>query len=300
MPLDIMMPFYGRFDHLKVAVNSVLAQTDPDWRLVIVDDVYPDLEPGQWASSLDDPRITYLRNETNLGVSKNYRKCVDLMQSEFGMLMGCDDVLLPGFVATFHRLAAEYPGADIIQPGVSVIDGDGAPSRPLADRVKGFYRFSGHGPRAYKGEELATSLLRGNWTYFPSLIWRADLIREIGFRLDLNVVQDLAMLLEITKRGGTLVLDDEIVFNYRRHATSVSSLKGNDGSKFMQERVVFEEAARDMGAKGWNRAARVARRHISSRLNAMTELPGTIAAKDPLGRRVITAHILGRPYPGQD
>jgi len=297
MPLDIMMPFYGRFDHLQVAVTSVLAQTDPDWRLVIVDDVYPDPAPGQWAAGLDDPRITYLRNETNLGVSRNYRKCVDLMQSEFGMLMGCDDILLPGFVAKFHEIAAAFPAADIIQPGVSVVDGEGAPSRPLADRVKDLYRFGGHGSRAYSGEQLATSLLRGNWTYFPSLIWRAETIREIGFRLDLNVVQDLAMLLEITKRGGTLVLDDEVVFNYRRHATSVSSVKGNDGSKFMQERTVFTEASRDMDAMGWRRAARVARLHLSSRLNAMTELPGAIAAHDSLGRRVITAHILGRPYP---
>jgi len=300
MPLDIMMPFYGRFDHFKVAVNSVLAQSDPDWRLVIVDDVYPDMAPGEWADSLDDPRVTYLRNEKNLGVSRNYRKCVDLMQSEFGMLMGCDDVLLPGFVAKFHELSAKFPSADIIQPGVSVIDGDGAPSRPLADRVKDYYRFNGRGARAYSGEELATSLLRGNWTYFPSLIWRAEVIREIGFRLDLNVVQDLAMLLEITKRGGTLVLDDEIVFNYRRHATSVSSVKGNDGSKFIQERTVFAEAGRDMAAMGWSKAARVARRHLSSRLNAMTELPGAIAARDVLGRRVLTAHILGRGYPSRD
>jgi glycosyltransferase involved in cell wall biosynthesis len=300
MPLDIMMPFYGRFDHLQVAVNSVLAQSDPNWRLVIVDDVYPDPAPGRWAAALDDPRITYLRNDTNLGVSRNYRKCVDLMQSEFGMLMGCDDVLLPGFVAKFHDMAAAFPAADVLQPGVSIIAGDGSPSRPLADRVKDYYRFNGHGPRAYSGEELAVSLLRGNWTYFPSLIWHVEVIREIGFRLDLNVVQDLAMLLEITKRGGTLVLDDEVVFNYRRHATSVSSVKGNDGSKFMQERTVFDEASRDMDGMGWSRAARVARRHLSSRLNAMTELPGTILSRDSLGRRVITAHILGRPYPIRD
>jgi glycosyltransferase involved in cell wall biosynthesis len=300
MPLDIMMPFYGRFDHFKVAVDSVLAQSDPDWRLVIVDDVYPDTAPGDWAAALGDPRVTYLRNEVNLGVSRNYRKCVDLMESEFGMIMGCDDVLLPGFVGKFHELSAAFPSADIIQPGVSVIDGDGSPSRPLADRVKDFYRFNGRGARSYNGEKLATSLLRGNWTYFPSLIWRAAVIRQLGFRLDLNVVQDLAMLLEITKRGGTLVLDDEVVFNYRRHATSVSSVKGNDGSKFIQERTVFGEAARDMSAMGWTRAARVARRHLSSRLNAMTELPGAIAGGDARGRRVLTAHILGRRYPTSD
>src|SRR5690606_4303199 len=120
--------------------------------------------------------------------------------------------------------------------------GDGVPSLPLADRVKSLYRPRGTGAREYSGERLATSLIRANWTYFPSLIWRVSLIREIGFRLDLNVVQDLAMLVEITKRGGTLILDSEVAFNYRRHATSVSAVKGNDGSKFIQERAVFYEA----------------------------------------------------------
>ena len=54
MTLDIMMPFYGRIDHFKLAVQSVLDQTSPDWRLVIVDDVYPDLSAGEWARSSAD------------------------------------------------------------------------------------------------------------------------------------------------------------------------------------------------------------------------------------------------------
>src|SRR6476661_2974892 len=99
-----MMPFYGRVDHFKQAVESVLAQTSSDWRLVIVDDVYPDPEPGRWAQALGDPRVTYLRNEVNLRPSRNYQKCVGLMQTEFAVLMGCDDVMLPNYVARVHEL----------------------------------------------------------------------------------------------------------------------------------------------------------------------------------------------------
>lgn len=289
-----MMPFYGRFDHFQQAVQSVLAQSDPDWRLVIVDDVYPDLAPGEWAQSLGDPRITYIRNEVNLRPSRNYRKCVTLMQSEFAVLMGCDDVMLPNYVQRAKELITQFPDAAIIQPGVAVIDGDGKPSRPLADRVKGWYRFGGHGARAYSGDQLATSLLRANWTYFPSLLWRAAELRRHGFRIDLDVVQDLAMLLEITKSGGTLVVDDQECFQYRRHSQSVSAVTGPDGSKFAQERTLFEEAARDCEALGWKRAARAARTHLSSRLNAVTELPAAIRAGHGPGRRALLRHVFGR------
>jgi glycosyltransferase involved in cell wall biosynthesis len=292
--LDIMMPFYGRFDHFQQAVNSVIAQSDPNWRLVIVDDVYPDLEPGRWAQRLNDERITYIRNETNLRPSRNYRKCVSLMESEFAVLMGCDDVMLPNYVRRVNELVAEFPNASIIQPGVSVIDGDGHPSSPLADRVKALYRFRGQSEAEYSGERLATSLLRGNWTYFPSLVWRATELQKYGFRIDLDVVQDLAMLLEITKGGGSLVLDDEVCFNYRRHSASVSAVTGPDGSKFAQERVLFQEAARDCASLGWTGAAREARLHLTSRFNALTDLPAAIRLRNTAGRKALLRHIFGR------
>lgn len=289
------MPFYGRFDHLKAAVNSVLVQDDPDWRLVVIDDVYPDLEPGRWVSAIDDPRVTYLRNEVNLRPSRNYNKAIGLARAEYLVMMGCDDVMLPGYVRRVHELLAQFPGAAIVQPGVSVIDEDGEPSHPLADRVKGFYRPGGTGARAYSGELLARSLLRGNWTYFPSLVWRRDLLVDGGFRTDLDVVQDLAKLFEITVGGGTLVLDDRVVFTYRRHSRSVSAVTGPDGSKFLQEATFFSEAAATASELGWRRAARAARAHVSSRLNALSELPGALWMRNAQGRRNLTRHVLGLP-----
>ena len=294
MILDIMMPFYGRFDHFREAVESVLAQTDRNWRLVVVDDVYPDLEPGIWLQGLGDDRITYVRNTENLRPSRNYNKCIGLMRSEFAVLMGCDDVMLPNYVARVKQLIAEHPDAAIVQPGVSVIDEHGARSAPLADRVKARYRFSGQGTRAYSAEPLATSLLRGNWTYFPSLVWRVEELRTRLFRTDLDVVQDLAMLLQITFGGGSLVLDDEVCFNYRRHSSSVSAVTGPDGSKFKQEATLFAEADAECSARGWYKAARAARLHLTSRLNALSEIPAAMRARNASGRKALLHHAFGR------
>ena len=296
MTLDILMPFYGRFDQFKVAVESVRAQTSDDWRLTIVDDVYPDPAPGQWALSLGDSRIRYVRNTENLRPSRNYNKSVGLAESEFVVIMGCDDVMLPGYVARVAELLLKYPDAAIVQPGVSVIDENGAPSRPLADRVKRWYRPAGSGPRTVSGEKLAVSLLRANWTYFPSLVWRRDLLAG-GFRTDLDVVQDLAMLFDIASAGGILVVDDEVVFHYRRHSGSVSAVTGFDGSKFIQETTLFTEAATTSAQLGWTRAARAARSHLTSRLNALSELPGAIISNNRQARHTLTRHILGRSSP---
>ena len=293
MTFDIMMPCYGRVDHFKAAVASVRAQDEPDWRLVVVDDVYPDLSAGEWLVGLGDPRITYVRNETNLRPSRNYRKCVDLMTSEFSMLMGCDDVMLPGFLTRVSELIAEFPEASIVQVGVEPIDVNGKKHLPISDRVKAWVRPRGPYPRVLQGEELASSLLRGNWSYFPSVVWRVSELKDPGFRTDLDVVQDLEMLLQITERGGSLVLDDEVEFQYRRHGQSYSAITGPDGSKFDQERAVFAEATRAMDSLGWHKAARTARLHLTSRLHALTELPASIKARNRRGMRALARHAFG-------
>lgn len=293
MTLDILMPFYGRIDQFRAAVQSVRTQTDTDWRLVIVDDVYPDISAGEWARRLDDPRITYVRNERNLGVSGNFNRCVSLIENDFAVIMGCDDVMRPRYVERIAELRSLYPNADLLQPGVSVIDQDGAPSHPLPDRVKTLLRPRGPYPRLLAGDDLAASLLRGNWCYFPSLVWRGDRLREFGFREDRRVVQDLTLIMQIVLDRGSLVLDDEVVFDYRRHAESVSSRGGVDGSKFAEERDVFYEAADACAALGWRRAARVARRHVPSRLNALSELPAALGSGDPDGRRALLRHVFG-------
>jgi glycosyltransferase involved in cell wall biosynthesis len=291
--LDILLPFYGRFDHFRIAVESVLAQTDPDWRLTVVDDVYPDPAPGEWVQSLGDPRIRYLRNEVNLGVGKNFAKCVTLMTGEHGVIFGCDDEMLPGYVGRVRQLLSEHGDASVIQPGVEIIDSDGAVARPLGDRVKRSYRRRDtRSSPVLVGEDMAASLLRGNWTYFPSLVWRTELLRRFEFDADREVVPDLVMLLDIAADGGRLVVDDEVVFRYRRHSGSVSSWRATDGSRFVEERELFEQSAARFAALGWHDAERAARNHLSSRLNALTQVPLALANGDASAALLLVRHAL--------
>ena len=289
--IDIMMPFYGDPVLFQAAVASVLAQTDRDWRLVVIDDVYPDSAPGQWVSSLGDERIEYVRNEANLGVSGNFSKAVHLVTADYFVLMGCDDLMEPGYVAAMRAAIDAHPGASYVQPAVTVIDDLGSPSLPLADRVKGWYRPDRPQATVLRGQELAISLLRGNWTYFPSICWRTEAVRRHGFDPSFDVVLDLALQLDIVLDGGELVVLPERIFRYRRHAGSVSSWSAQDGSRFDEERAFFLDVKRRLRVRGWKRAARVASVHFSSRLNAVTRLPSALAKRDGSGVRSLLKHI---------
>ncbi|ANF32892.1 glycosyl transferase family 2 [Leifsonia xyli] len=292
MTIDIMMPFYGDPGLFRDAVESVRAQEDGDWRLVVIDDVYPDRAPGEWVSSLGDARIHYVRNEVNLGVSGNFTKSVELVEAAHFVLMGCDDLMEPGYIAAMRDAIARHPDGSYFQPAVTVIGDDGRPALPLADRVKSWYRPSHAEPTVLSGEQLAVSLLRGNWTYFPSICWNTAAVRRHGFDAAFDVVLDLALQLDIVLDGGSLVLLPEHAFRYRRHAGSVSSWTAQDGTRFDEERAFFLDAKSRLRARGWRHAARVAGAHWSSRLNAATKLPGAIQKRDGAGLRALSRHIL--------
>ena len=303
MTVDVLLPYYGDVAMMKQAVESILGQTSPDWTLTVIDDGYPDESiPGYFgALAAQDPRVTYVRNEENLGANANYRKALTFVRHDLAVVMGADDVMLKNYIETVVAAHEQFPSAQIIQPGVEVIDEDNQPVMGLVDKVKRAYAPrvqsspGSPGRRLLSGEPLATSLIRGNWLYFPSICWRSDTLVATSFREGLNVVQDLALALDLIKAGGCLVVDSSVCFQYRRHRQSDSSWRALEGTRFIEEREFFTGMADEFAAIGWRRAARTARLHLSSRLNAATLLPKAWRTKQHQGVRNLREHVLARP-----
>ncbi|MEU4443712.1 glycosyltransferase [Actinosynnema sp. NPDC050801] len=296
--IDIMLPHYGDISYLKTAVRSVIAQDDENWHLTVVDDSVTDNDLPDWFHSLRDNRITYQRNEHNLGINANFQKCLDLAERDYLVVMGSDDAMLPNYVSTVRRTTQRHPDADVVQAGVEVIDSTGQVVRPLTDRVKrGLYAPDTTTPRTMRGEELVVSLLRGNWTYFPSLCWRREALKDLGFRQGLRVVLDLALMLDLVERGGQLVVIPDLCFQYRRHNASVSSSLASLGGRFTEEHDFFVDVAEHMDRIGWHRAAKAARLHLSSRLHALLLLPGAVTSRQSASAKVLVRHAFGTTKP---
>lgn len=121
----IMPAWKSRF--LREAVASIVAQTSPDWELVVVDDCSP--EPLQEiVASFDDPRIRYVRNERNLGAEnlvRQWNHSITFATGDFIVLAADDDIYKPTFCETCLRLAEKYPQVDLIHASVEQIDEEG-------------------------------------------------------------------------------------------------------------------------------------------------------------------------------
>jgi glycosyltransferase involved in cell wall biosynthesis len=278
--IDVLLPFYGDPSLLRLAVHSVLEQDTAGWRLVVVDDSYPDRAAADWLLALERADVSYVRNQQTLGVNGNFRRALSLATAEHVVFLGCDDLLGPGYIGAMRRAIAQHPTAAVVSPGVEVIDGEGRTSEPLVDRVKRHLRPRADLPATLSGEDALVSLLTGNWTYFPSLCWRRDLITAIDFRPGYGVVLDLALLTDVLLAGGDLLVIADRVFKYRRHPASESSAKTALGARFEEEHHYFDAMAAELERRGMRRAARAARAHLTSRLHATALLPVTARRRD--------------------
>ncbi|HEU4331789.1 MAG TPA: glycosyltransferase [Lapillicoccus sp.] len=293
MALDILVPYWGDPDLMRETVESVFAQERDDWRLTVVDDAYPDRQISQWLSDMDDPRVSVVRHDANVGITANYRECLARATQDHLMFLGSDDVLLPTYVGVVLDAFAAVPEAVMVQPGVRVVDETGTPSAGLADTVKQrLLRPRGTSRTVLSGESLAASLLTGNWLYWPSIAFRRSAVQEIGFRVELPIIQDFALEIDLVAGGGTLVVDPTECFLYRRHAGSASSTTLVDGTRFADERAYYAMAVDQMRALGWKRAERAARARLTSRAHALSLLPAVLVRRQWSAARQLGRHAV--------
>lgn len=286
--IDVVLPFYSPSERAWPAIESVLAQTYRNWRLVVVDDAYPEDGIRERLEALGDSRVEYVRNSENIGLARNFSRCLDLVRAEYFTMLGDDDLMHPTYLESVAAKLVAHPEVDIVQPGVRVIDGDGRPVLPLGDRIKKVLRPRGDSAGiVLAGERMAESLMRADWAYFPSLVWRTSTARTLGFREEYAVALDYGLLLDIALDGGSILVYDDVVFDYRRHATSVSSMTASSGVRFAQDREFALAFAGLMASRGWHRAARIGRRRTISRLHAAVEMVSAFLAGDPRRGRAL-------------
>jgi glycosyltransferase involved in cell wall biosynthesis len=296
---DIILPVYGRLEYLPAAIESVIAQSFPDWHLIVINDAYP-LQNGidetqEIVESYQHPQISYLRNAQNLGIIPNFRYSFTLVQSDWFTVLGSDDILGPDYLKNLNEAASLFPSASFYQPNVQILNANGEIFLPLADRVKKISRdhylskIRQNSPNTNKsasatpsqkpsdlkeiflgeGPELLRSLYSGYWLYFPTIAWKKESIeRTCGFfsRND-SYSADAAMVFALLRAGEKLIIDSRESAFYRRHLASGSSAEKMNGTRFQHEAELFHSEARACRSLGWNKAARSADLMITTRLN---------------------------------
>ncbi|RYE37471.1 MAG: glycosyltransferase, partial [Sphingobacteriales bacterium] len=91
--VSVVMPCYNQAMFLTQAVESLQAQTFPDWECIIVNDESPDnTEHVALALCKQDPRIKYI-SQKNGGPSSARNHAISLAQGEYILPLDADDII---------------------------------------------------------------------------------------------------------------------------------------------------------------------------------------------------------------
>lgn len=90
--VSIIMPSYNTGKYIAESIKSVIAQTYPDWELLIVDDNSSDNTENVVKPFLSDNRIKFTRNSSNLGAALTRNHALQLAKGDWIAFLDSDDL----------------------------------------------------------------------------------------------------------------------------------------------------------------------------------------------------------------
>lgn len=116
MPVSfsILIANYNNGEYLQEAIDSVLAQTYPDWEVILVDDKSTDNSSEIYDKYSADSRFHIYYNDRNRGCGYTKRRCAELANGKLCGFLDPDDALLPEAVGTMVKAHAEHPECSLI------------------------------------------------------------------------------------------------------------------------------------------------------------------------------------------
>ena len=111
--VSFLTTVYGTEDYLPAAIESVLAQTSPDWEMVVVDNGMSPSVVEIVSRYADDGRIRLIRQE-NQGYRGGVTAAAEAASGRYLSVLDSDDKIMPSFVSVMADAIAAEPGIDAV------------------------------------------------------------------------------------------------------------------------------------------------------------------------------------------
>jgi len=204
--VSVMMNCLNGEKYLKEAINSVYAQTYPNWEIVFWDNASSDTS-GAIANSYDS-RLKYFRGDKTILLGPARNKALEHCEGDYIAILDCDDVWLPQKLEKQMTLFHKNPRIAVVYSNCQTIDSNGC---SFGKNKKKFYRGM-----------IFDDMLRNNFIPpSPTVVMKKEYIHSVGSFLEYKASLDLDMLLKLAFRypfdyvGETLAM-------YRIHEQTVS------------------------------------------------------------------------------
>lgn len=196
--VSVMMPAFNAAETIQFALASLLAQTYENWECIVVDDGSKD-DTAARAVSIKDPRIRFIRSQSNLGEAAARQRALEESGGELLAMLDADDWYYPDKLEKQIAFIIAEPDVALVSCGMAISDrnNDIVGVRAIGSGRKNRYRKPGPLPVAHA----------------PSLFWRKD-----AAALDYDLVLRYALDADFLRRlllGREFVVLPYIGYGYR-------------------------------------------------------------------------------------
>ncbi len=242
--VSVCIPAYNNAATIAETMESVLNQTYENIELIVVDDQSKDntLQVVEEIAKTDS-RVRVYQNETNLGMSGNWNRSMELCTGEYIKLICADDLIHKTLIEREVIIMERHPEVMLVQSDTQFIDKDGV--------KKGFYkRYHKSGivdgkdackfsvfTRDYLGAPLANLVRRSAYEQFG------------GFDSSFTYIIDYDFYMKIANKSKIYIIHEPLNFFRIRYDSNTGQVMGGgqEAVYIAEHRRLVEKYAKELG-----------------------------------------------------
>lgn len=205
--VSILMPVYKpSLPYLREAVESIRAQSSPQWQLCMFDDGSNDVDLTSFLSDLaaSDSRIRVGKSGANVGIAAASNEAARLATGNYVALVDQDDLITVDAVSkVIEHAATDDP--DVIYSDECILSIDGKPTQLLLKPD-------------WSPVLLTSSMYVGHLTCYRTSFFR----RLGGFRSEFDFSQDYDLILRASEATVRIAHIPTVLYGWRAHPVSAA------------------------------------------------------------------------------
>lgn len=232
MKISILCPAFNHERYVGDFIRSLLAQTEKEWELIIVDDCSSDATVAR-IREFQDARIHLFVHEWNRGINASMADLLARASAPLCTFIASDDLLEPEYIEEILSVADQNPDSGFGFVQLSKIDAAGRKTGKIFGKVK-----------PEKSENIfACMFIDGVGFVSPGMFVRTALLRKI-FPMPFGVCQqqDQLMILLLSFYAKPVFVHRPLVC-YRQCGSGVSTLSVASCERLTAETAVVMDTA---------------------------------------------------------
>ena len=228
--ISVCIPAYNNESVIGTTIKAILEQTYKNLELIVVDDASNDNTVEVIKEYVaKDERVKLYQNDTNLGMTGNWNRCVELADSEYIKLICADDILFP------NSLEVEIEELRKNDKIVMTIN-DSIMISESGKKLGVFKRYYKKG--VFDGKEIArNSLIASNFMGMPcAVFFRKSIFEKVGgFDPMFKYILDFDLWIRMAGEGEVSVLKPKLNYFMLRKDSNTGKVLSEYQDVYMSE-----------------------------------------------------------------